>query len=349
MSDMNIAPSAITIGNFDGVHLGHQALINTMISFVRNLDYRANFLHKNQDFAYNYKQVVDKNFEENLVSRIITFSPHPATVLCSKILYPLTTDERRFASLKSFNPNHVNVVFFNTEISKMSCEEFCLYLVKEYNLKILFIGHDFKMGYDRCGFATINEIGLKHGFCVYQIPAVNLIDYNNTALGNYIKNDHNIPIICSSNIRLALANGEIEMANSMLGSNFTISGIVEHGAKRGGDLLGFPTANLKEDIVLIPKNGVYITKTRVLSDAYQDKIFNSVTNIGHNPTFGNNKRSIETFIMDFSDNLYGTTVQVEFLQFLRNEKKFNSGQELAEQIKLDLARSIEFFKNENNA
>ncbi len=349
------APSIITIGNFDGVHVGHQTLINTLCSFAKNLDFRENFLKENKDFAQDFKFIIEKfqiSPKAIFNDQILTFSPHPATILNSRQISQISTDEHRFLSIKKLNPSQINIIFFNTEIAKLSCEEFCLNLIENYNLKILFIGHDFKMGHDRVDFSQLKKMGKKLGFCVYQLPAICLNSkinftnqYANTA--KYISNKHCL-IICSTNIRLALANAEIELAKAMLGTYFSIYGLVVHGAKRGGDLLGFPTANILEDSFIVPKNGVYLTRTQILSEKYQNKVFNSITNIGYNPTFDNQKKSIETFIFDFNEDIYGLNIQIQFLQFLRDEKKFNSITELSMQIKKDIEQSKKNLQNLNS-
>ena len=389
MSANHKSPCVITIGNFDGVHKGHTALINTAVSFAHDAKYRKQFLDSHARLAECYTaisldsqassqvtsttkyQMPDKtNLQDNLQvsppinspaisqvmeARIITFSPHPAQVLGSQNFIPLMSDSTRLFSLEPLGADYVSVLPFHQAFAKQSAEDFCVTMVRDYNMKMLFIGHDFKMGCDRAGIRIFEEIGSRYGFCVHALAPITIENNQMSCTvsahvtqsrassfvtsGTHDTGAHVTPatplIISSTHIRKALQSGEIKLATQMLGKHFSIGGIVEHGAKRGGDLLGFPTANLKAEPTVIPRNGIYASLCKILIPKYDGYVFLGVTNIGHNPTFGDFGRSIETYILDFKDNLYDLPMEIAFVQFIRDEVKFNSVEELIKQITAD--------------
>jgi len=347
MSANHKSPCVITIGNFDGVHKGHSALINTAILFAHNREYRKQFLDAHEKLARCYASFSNSSGNlqastDDMEARIITFSPHPAYVLNSKPFTPLMSDATRLWSLQTLGADHINIIPFNQSFAKQTCEDFCIKMVQDYNMKMLFVGHDFTMGYDRGDIKTLEEIGMRYGFCVHALHAITTSNTQNSTLNTQNSTLNAQLIISSTHIRKALENGNIELANHMLGKPFSINGIVEHGAKRGGDLLGFPTANIKEEATVTPKNGVYATLCKILTPKYEGRVFLGVTNIGHKPTFGEFAKSIETYILDFKDDLYDLSMEISFIRFLRDEMKFNSAEELIKQIQEDtkLARKI---------
>ena len=380
MSTNHKSPCVITIGNFDGVHKGHIALINTAISFAHENEYRRQFLNEHKELATCYTALQKKSSRtaenlsnsdssQNMEARIITFSPHPAYILSSKPFTPLMNDSTRLLFLEQLGADHIDVVPFDQYFAKQSGEDFCIKMIQDYNMKMLFIGYDFKMGSDKVDIQTLEKLGEKHGFCVHALLPIRIENMQspsnqdsanqdstnkntastpnsanqdstnkNTASTQNATNQNTTStplIISSTHIRKSLLNGEIELATQMLGKYFHISGIVEHGAKRGGDLLGFPTANLKAEATVVPRNGVYATLCKILIPKYKDHIFLGVTNIGHNPTFGEFAKSIETYILDFNDNLYDLPMEISFVRFIRDEVKFNSVDELIKQITAD--------------
>lgn len=311
--------SIITIGNFDGVHLGHRYIIEHLKKFASSFAYRKQFFEENPELLKNYRLSLDAN----PASCLITFKPHPAEVLGNKFFIPLMTYEKRLETLKNFNLHCVEEIPFTKDFANKSAEEFCAYLVKKYKLAMLFIGHDLKLGHDRAGKEKLQELGKKMGFAVYSHDA--LTQENNSA------NE----IVSSTKIREALLSADIPKANAMLGHAYSLSGKVRHGFNRGGKLLGFPTANLLEDTLVVPKNGVYATKARIFDPRFPQE-FHAMTNIGYNPTFNGKARSIETFIIDFDADIYDCDIEISFYQFLREEKKFNSLQELTDQLTADV-------------
>lgn len=312
--------SIVTIGNFDGVHSGHRYIIEHLKKFASSRTYREKFFSDNPELLKQYRLSADAN----PASCLITFKPHPAEILGNKFFIPLMTYEKRLETLKNFNLHTVEEIPFTKDFANKSAEEFCAGLVKKYKAAMLFIGHDLKVGHDRAGKEKLMEIGKKMGFAVYAHKA---LTQKNT--------DGSEVIVSSTKIREALLSADIPKANSMLGYAYSLSGRVRHGFKRGGKLLGFPTANLLEDTLVVPKNGVYATKTRIFDPRFPHE-FHSMTNIGCNPTFNGKARSIETFIIDFDADIYGCDIEISFYKFLREEQKFNSLQELTAQLNSDV-------------
>lgn len=312
--------SIVTIGNFDGVHLGHRYIIEHLKKFASSHAYREKFFGENPDLLKQYRLAP----EINPASCLTTFKPHPAEILGNKFFIPLMTYEKRLETLKSFNLHTVEEIPFTKDFANKSADAFCADLVKKYNMAMLFIGHDLKVGHDRAGREKLMEIGKKMGFAVYAHDA---LKQENT--------DGSSAVISSTKIREALLSSDIPRANSMLGYAYSLSGKVRHGFSRGGKLLGFPTANLLEDTLVVPKNGVYATKAKIFDPRFPQE-FHAMTNIGCNPTFDGKVRSIETFIIDFDADIYDCDIEISFYKFLREEQKFSSLQELTAQLKNDV-------------
>ena len=289
-----IAPLALTIGNFDGVHLGHLAIVDQIKKIAK---------------------------EKNLASAILTFEPHPVS-----FLRPDRPNDFRIFSLaqklKIFAENKIDYVIvlpFNSDLSEITAHDFVKeILVEGLKVKHLVVGYDFIFGKNRQGnFQLLEEKSKKFNFNLSEISAI-----------------QNQEEICSSSlIRKLISQGNVNKAGKFLGKNFSIYGIVNEGRKLAAQL-GFPTANLiAKPHIIKPKFGVYKTSTFI---PHLNKKFPSVTNFGIKPTLGGDKSPIfETHILNFSQNIYGKKIVVEFLDFVREEKKFNSLEELKEQIRLD--------------
>ena len=209
------------------------------------------------------------------------------------------------------------ILDFCDEVKKMSPEEFVKKIILErLNAEIVIVGFNFRFGHKAKGDAqTLSELSEKYGFKVVIIPPI-------------IKDDN---LVSSTLIRRLISQGDVKNANKMLDRNYNMRGKVISGKGRGKKL-GFATANLKSDIDYVsPKNGVY--KTIV---SCEGKDYKSITNIGTNPTFSDVGFSIETHIIDFDKDIYGDYIEVEFLDFVRKERKFNSIEELIEQVNKDI-------------
>lgn len=229
----------------------------------------------------------------------------------------MTSFDQKIDILKGFGLDTLYIADFNENLMKLSPEEFVdNILLKKLNTKLVTVGFNYRFGYKASGdVELLKKIGLDKGIDVNIIPPV------------YVGHE----IVSSTAIRNSIKAGDIKKANRFLGRNFTIIGSVVKGKNRGRKL-GFPTANIKLiDNYVLPKQGVYITNTIVDGE----KLI-SLTNIGYNPTFNEDELKIETYILDFNGNLYGKTLQIQFIDFIRDDVKFNTAQELIEQIEKDV-------------
>jgi len=264
--------------------------------------------------------LTDKARKNGWLSGVITFKSHPETVLAATSQLPWLDDiENRIEQIKSLGIDIVVTLSFTPELRQLSAEEFVQLLQKHLRLRGLIIGPDFALGKDRQGTAgTLRSLGQKLGFSVAVVPPL--------VIGG--------EVVSSSLIRQVLAQGNISKATRLLGRYFSISGVVVPGDQRGREL-GFPTANLEiRPDQAAPGDGVYVTF------AYTDaKPLPSVTNIGVRPTFGGGKRLIETYIIDHEAQLPGKKLRIEFIDKLRDEKKFHSAEELKAQISIDIEQA----------
>jgi riboflavin kinase/FMN adenylyltransferase len=278
----------ITIGVFDGVHLGHKFLISKLVSLAG---------------------------KQHLLSGIVTFRQHPRDLLApkTKLLF-LCSVEERVQLLKNEGVDIVAPLTFNRELAKVSARDFVGLLQKHLKMRGLVIGPDFTLGHNREGNAeTLRALGMEMGFSVTVVAP-------KTVEGE---------VASSTVIRQALAEGNMEKVRP-----FSLKGTVTRGEHRGTGL-GFPTVNLKVDAKMaVPPDGVYATRAYIEGQEYQ-----AMTNIGVRPTFGdNNERTIESFILNYNQDVYGKEVKIELIQRLRGEKSFDSIEELKQQIADDVRR-----------
>lgn len=293
-----LPPLSLTIGNFDGVHLGHLKIIEEVKKIAR---------------------------QKNLASAILTFEPHPIFFLRPDLPrdFSIFSLSQKLRIFKSCGIDYAIILPFNHRFAEISAPDFVeKILLQKLNIKHLSIGYDFTFGKNREGnFKLLEEESQKHNFDLSEISV--------------IKNSNQT---CSSTlIRRLLLEGKVKDASEILGKNFAISGIVNEGRKLANQL-GFPTANLIAKTKIIkPKFGVYKTLTTI---PHLNQKFPSITNFGIKPTVENKERKplFETHILNFSQNIYGKKIIVEFIDFIREEKKFSSLEELKEQIKKDVGR-----------
>ena len=266
-------------------------------------------------------------------SVVVTFDPHPRTVLdgenSPKLL--ITTQEKIYLIEKlGLSIDILLVINFTKEFSKISSIDFFKsILFEKIGLSNLVIGYDHNFGKGRAGNAEFLK-SLRSDY-----------DFDLQVVDQIVLNGEQIS---STHIRKLLLSGEVEQANALLGWNYTLGGKIVEGDKRGRTL-GFPTANLKPDDPnkLVPRNGVYLVKAQI-----DGKIYNGFLNIGFRPTFGDKHEIfIETHIFDFDNNVYGKTMTLEFLQRIRDEKKFSSVNELIEQINKDKEICLRILSNKN--
>ena len=295
--------SHITIGTFDGVHIGHKKVIEKLI----------NSASKNK-----------------AASLVLTFFPHPRMVLQKDTTIKLiNTIDERIALLEKTGLNTLVIQEFSKEFAALTAIEFVEnILVNNLKMTKLIIGYDHHFGKNREGnFNTLQEYGKTYNFEVNEIAAQ---DISNIA-------------VSSTKIRQAIEIGNIELANSYLGYNFMLTGTIVKGNNLG-EKIGFPTANLhiKETYKLIPKTGAYIVKAIIENET----VF-GMMNIGNRPTVSGKNQTIETHFFNFNQNLYNKKMQIEVLAFLRDEQKFNSIEELKNQLYLDKQNSLQLINSSN--
>ncbi len=298
--------AVVTIGTFDGVHTGHQQILQLMLD---------------EAAAINGETV------------IITFHPHPRQVIAARQaeLFLLNTLLEKIDLLGRYGIQHLVVVPFTEAFSLQSAEEYIQdFLVKTFHPHTIIIGHDHRFGKSRSGnFELLQQKAAVYNFIVKEIPGFML--QNNT--------------ISSTIIREALLKGNIDTANGYLGEPYFFSGTVIEGNKLGRTI-GYPTANLQieEDKKLIPGNGVYAVEvglsnsTEVLPG--NGKSYKGMMNIGIRPTVEGTQRMIEVNIFDFDAEIYGYTLTVTVIKRLRSEQKFTSLDELKTQLGKDKEQAV---------
>lgn len=281
---------AVTIGVFDGVHLGHQHLFQQLKQAAR---------------------------EHGCGTAVVTFRNHPDMVLHTKspVRY-LTTLEERVRLLQKQGIDLVVPITFDKDLSRLRAREFVALLQERLRLRCLVVGPDFALGHRREGdIAALQAIGKEQGFRVDIAEPLVLLGQ----------------VVSSTAIRQALAEGEVELAASMLGRPFGLEGAVGRGAGRGQGL-GFPTANLELDADLaLPRYGIYATWTEVNNTRLP-----SATSVGVRPTFDGSRCLVETHILDFQGDLYRRRIRLEFVRRLRDEIRFDSVEALVRQMREDV-------------
>jgi riboflavin kinase / FMN adenylyltransferase len=286
----DIAGSVVTLGNFDGIHLGHQVLLQGAVRDSKAL---------------------------GVPSVVLTFEPHPLKVLAPERAPQLILAHKdKLQLLQSLGIDIVAVQHFDRSFAKMTAEEFVReLLVRRLRAKKLWVGKDFRFGQGRRG--GVEELvrwGNELGFVVAVVEPIML----------------NGGRVSSSRIRALLSEGRVDEVKPMLGRYHFISGRVVDGHRRGRDL-GFPTANIAPRTEVVPMDGIYATLFHLGS-----RVLLSVSSVGLNPTFGVGPRTVESFIMDFDEVIYGQPVQLSFVKRLRDEIKFASVPELTAQIEKDV-------------
>jgi len=283
----------LTIGVFDGIHLGHQRLLTHLRDEARR---------------------------KNWLSGVVTFKSHPKAVLSSdnKLLW-LSDLETRISLLRGLGIDVIVVLPFTSELSRLTAQRFVQLLKDNLKMRGLIIGPDFALGRDREGDAEkLRFLGQEMDFSVEVIPPV-VLDGQ---------------VVSSSAIRQALAQGDMKKVEKLFGRPFSLNGQVVSGDRRGRGL-GFPTANLKlKPEQALPSDGVYATIAHV-----GHGLVPSVTNIGVRPTFGGGKRLVETCLIDYEGKLLGQRLTIDLADKLRDEKRFDTVEELKSQIGKDVEQA----------
>ena len=292
-------PVWLTVGNFDGVHLGHQALI---------------------------RQLIENAKENNAESVLINFWPNPKVYFSGESGFYLTTRAEKTGLLSKLGIDDVVTLDFDVKMAVMDAATFSAEVKQHFNLKGIVVGTDFAFGRQRQGTTEILA-----DLC--EDMAIELVIFPPIMLEE--------SPVSSSRIRLALTDGKVDEAAQLLGRPYAMCSRVISG-ERVGKSIGVPTANLQLDPdKYLPKKGVYATIAHL-----RKKNYPAVTNVGIRPTFGEHFMiSVETLILDFNDDIYGEDLRVEFIQWLRPEKKFHAVQELVNQIEEDKIATRRIFEN----
>jgi riboflavin kinase/FMN adenylyltransferase len=291
--------AVITIGNFDGVHIGHQAL---------------------------FHEVIEKAQAIGGTSVAMTFEPHPMRVLKQNGHPPLITlYEQKIELISRSGIDVLICVPFTKDFAAISAADFLEdVLIKNIGMKAMVVGGDYTFGRGREG----NLDFLKKAAMRLDFELI-IADWIQTPLNGSMR-------ISSTRIRELVMDGEVETARKLLGRYYQIRGTVEHGRNRGGKLLGCPTANIKLYDELAPKTGVYAVTVECLEELHK-----GVANIGYSPTFDDHIFTVEVHILDFHQDIYDLKIRVNFVQRIRDEKKFSGIAELSDQIRKDILKARE--------
>lgn len=296
LEELSLQNAHLTIGVFDGVHRGHQQII---------------------------RKLVDEAHAQNSSAVVLTFHPHPATVLSGKEILCLTTPDERADLLASFGVDVVITQRFTPDLSTATAHEYMSTLKRTLGLSRLLIGYDFALGKGREGNASrLAELGLVLDYAVEVIPA--LSDESG--------------VISSTEIRKLVSTGNVSEANKLLGHSYTLSGEVIHGAHRGRTI-NYPTANVDYPAhKVMPPNGIYACWASLGSERFM-----AATNIGFNPTFTPDRKtqSLEAYLLDFDRDIYGQQLKLEFVTRIRDELKFESVDALIQKIGEDVEKTQE--------
>ena len=298
---VDIPKTVVTIGNFDGIHLGHRELISA---------------------------AVNEAHLRSCASALVTFNPHPQEIIHSQhSVSHICTSVHQLQLLEEQGLDEVHVIQFTWELSQMHPEDFALqFLIRRFDLVKLVIGYDFRFGKHRAGdFKLLENLSQQFNFSLEEIAPVQQMGQT----------------VSSSLIRQLISEFRFDEIPQYLGREYSIYGKVEKGEQRGKKL-GFSTANIFPEVTLALASGVYVTKI-VLAK----KIYFGITNAGNKPTFGNNTFTVETFIFDFEDDIYGEYLEVIPLHQLRPETKFSGTEDLKKQIIKDVKSAKKYLISKN--
>ena len=300
LGERRVPDSVLTTGTFDGVHLGHAAVLRYVVDRARAVDG---------------------------VPTLVTFDPHPREVLGQGRVELLTTVERRADLAGALGVERVVVVPFTRAMAGLSAEAWVRdLLLGEVGMREVVIGYDHRFGQGRGGDAALlRALGAEHGFAVDVVPEL-VVEGGERGLG-----------VSSSEIRAALRAGDVRGAADRLGRDYALAGEVVRGAQRGRTI-GFPTANLRPDPrLLVPADGVYAT--RAVVEGVEGELW-GMTNVGTRPTVDDGgARSVETHLLDVDGDLYGRRLELRFAERLRDERRFGGLDALTAQLREDAGQA----------
>ena len=300
----------LSIGNFDGVHLGHQQIL---------------------------ARLINKSIELGLPSVVMLFEPQPREFFAKKVddLTACNVPARlmrlrdKLKYLEKSGIDFVLCVRFSERFAKLTAEEFIQdLLVKRLKVRYLSVGDDFRFGAKRAGdYHTLQEAGKTFNFTVEESHT------------HSFEQDR----ISSSLIRELLQKDKLALVEKLLGKPYSIAGRVAHGNKLGRTI-GFPTANIMLNRLVVPIHGVYAVQVETKTGVFQ-----GIANVGNRPTINGTKPLLEVHIFDFNRSIYGEAIEVRFIKKLRNEVKFSNFEALKQQIEKDKQQAVEFLKAFDNA
>jgi riboflavin kinase/FMN adenylyltransferase len=292
----------VTVGTFDGVHTGHAGIFQKMVSDAQAME---------------------------LDTVVITFHPHPRLVIHpdSKNLKFINTQEKKYSLIARAGIQHLIIVPFTREFSNLSSAEFVRrYMVEKIRTRKLIVGYDHHFGKDRLGgFKDLIGLGTIHGFQVEEV-GVKMIDGI---------------AVSSTKIRNALMDGDVKLANLLLGYEYSITGRVIPG-NRIGRTIGFPTANIQiqDEYKLISAVGVYACRVE-----WNGRLYKGMGNIGYRPTVDKGALTIEVHIFDFDQEIYNETITISFIERIRDEIRFENLSALRQQLVCDRAKVLEILNS----
>lgn len=292
----------LALGNFDGVHLGHQIILKNLLTTT-----------------------ADKGW----MNAVYTFDPHPTKILSPKTTPPLIqTLNQKLECLEKLGVEAVIVEKFDAAFSKLTPKEFLNeILMRRLHAKGVWVGYDFTFGVKRSGnIETLKTFCKKEGVHLH-------------VTGAQFKKE---TLVSSTQIRQLVGRGQVELAQEFLGRPFALIGEVERGKGIGGEM-GIHTANLKVENELLPRIGIYATRSTIHDPRFTNN-YPSATSVGFNPTFPGKGFSVETHLIGFDGNLVGKRIEVAFLQWLRNELTFPNVETLAMQIQKDISEALKIYE-----
>ncbi len=294
----SLTGSVVTLGNFDGIHLGHQALIGGAVAEAQKLA---------------------------IPSVVLTFEPHPLKVLApERAPKMLLAHKDKMQLLQALGVDVVVIQHFDLSFAKLAADEFVRgILVDRLKARKIWVGRDLRFGQGRQGsVAELERWGSELGFGVASVDAI-MVDGAR---------------VSSSRVRQLVMDGQVDAVAPMLGRYHFVSGRVVAGHRRGRKI-GFPTANISTRTEVLPRDGIYATLFQL-----GERRLLSVSSVGVNPTFGDGPRTVESYILSFSDDIYGEAVQLSFVSRIRNEMKFASVDALIGQIRQDIGSAEAIFR-----
>lgn len=290
---------AVSLGNFDGVHLGHQKLMKNNLEISKKYD---------------------------LEPAVLLFKQNTKLKLKDEKEY-MTSLEDKIEILSSIGIHTFCLIDFDEKFMNLSPREFIAEIInKKLNASYIICGKDYRFGKKASGDVdTLEKYEERYNY------KTSVVDFEKEDEFNKISSNH---------LRDLIREGNIKKVNKLLARPYKIKGTIVDGMKRGRTL-NFPTANLKLSFnYVLPIDGVYLTRINI-----DNKSYYALSNVGKNPTFGENSRKVETYILDFDQNIYGENVSIEFLEFFRYDIKFTSREELIEQMNIDKKRAYKYLEN----